>query len=79
MTGIRTMDETESARAIGSLEARADGVDGRLKVMASQVNEIHDIVLQSKGGFRFMLALSSICAAAGGLIGTILTMMRFGR
>jgi len=73
------IEDAEAARAIGNLEARAVGVDGRLSGMETKVDEIHKIVMQSKGGVKMMLTIASMCATIGGLIGGLLSFLRFSR
>jgi len=71
------MDSIE--RAIGKLEARADGVDGRLKKMSEKVDVIHDIVTQSKGGVKMIILIASICSTVGGIAGALVTFVKFGK
>ena len=71
------MDESETAQAIGHLQARADGVDGRFSKMEKKVDDIHEIVLKSQGGFKMMLFVASGFAGFGALVGSFLSWFKF--
>ena len=62
-------DDTETARAIGRLEARMDSSEAWMKDIAADVKAIRSTVDQAKGGWKVGVALAS----AGGAVGALLT------
>ncbi len=55
---------TAAAKEIGKLEARMDSTERRLEQLEKKIDTLVEIVAESKGGLRTLIAVSSFVAAA---------------
>lgn len=53
-------------REYGRLEARVEHLEGMVRSMSDDIRAMRDILEQSKGGWRVMLAIGTLAASAGG-------------
>jgi hypothetical protein len=52
------------SRSLGSLEARMDSTETRLARMEKKIDDLVEVVAESKGGLRVLLTVSGAVAAA---------------
>ncbi len=52
------------SRSLGSLEARMDSSEERLRRMEEKIDTLVETVASSKGGLKTLVAVSSVVAAA---------------
>jgi hypothetical protein len=62
---------------IARLEARADLQDRLLLETRDDVKHIRSILDQSRGGIKMAIALASIAGAIGGIIGWVVSHIKF--
>lgn len=55
-------------RALGSLEARTDAHDERLKRIEAKLDHIVSIIDQSSGGLRMLAAVGALGGVVGGFL-----------
>jgi hypothetical protein len=56
-------------RDIGRLEAEQKAQDDRLERIEEKLDKLVDVVAQSKGGIRMLIAVGSVAASIAGLVG----------
>lgn len=64
-------------REYGRLEARVDHLESMVANMSDDIRAMRDILEQSKGGWRVMLAIGSMAATAGGAVSWLV--QQFGK
>ncbi len=61
------------SRSLGSLEARMDSSEERLRRMEEKIDTLVETVAQSKGGLRTLIAAGSVIAGITATVASIAT------
>lgn len=61
-------DDAQLHRDFGRLEGRVDGIDARTRDMQKKVDEMHEALMEARGGWKFMVAAGGFGAVVGGLM-----------
>ncbi len=62
------MSDVQLHQDFGRLQGKFEAMENRVAVMERQLADVHEVVMKAQGGWRAMVMVGSVSAAAGALM-----------